>query len=208
MTTRVFTEPDIKSSFLENNLGESIYAAILLYKPTYVIELGALGGYSSLCILQALTHLGEASTLITYDLFEKYPHNCVSMSEYCSNVRAHLHLYDLSIVDHQIVQADILQSANTIFSGNSISQSQKVLVFIDISNTAENLSFLFRSNLNNYPIIFEGGTTERDNVEWMLKYSKAPISSLKNKGYSFSVLNHKYPSLSLYHPAYHNAIYP
>jgi hypothetical protein len=195
-----FIEPKVQSSFLQNKLGESIYSVILLFKPTYVIELGALGGYSSLCILQALTHIGRHSTLRSFDLFEDYPHNCVSLEKYRSNLALHAHLFDPDIVEHDVVKTDIMRSIRAILSSAEPDDSETVLLFVDISNTAQNLSEIFLHNINNYPILFEGGTKERDSVQWMTKYKKVPIKNLKELGFNYSVVDHMFPGLSLYCP--------
>ena len=44
-------------------------------------------------------------------------------------------------------------------------------------------------------MIFEGGTEERDNIEWMLKYNKTPINSIKEE-INYVVLNESFPSVS------------
>lgn len=42
-----YTNPDIESSYRENNLGKTIYETILELKPNTVIEFGCLYGYST-----------------------------------------------------------------------------------------------------------------------------------------------------------------
>jgi hypothetical protein len=44
-------------------------------------------------------------------------------------------------------------------------------------------------------MIFEGGSVERDNIEWMKKYNKVPINSIKNI-INYEVLNQNFPSIS------------
>jgi hypothetical protein len=44
-------------------------------------------------------------------------------------------------------------------------------------------------------ILFEGGSIERDNVEWMKKYNKQPINSIKSF-IQYEVISDKFPSIS------------
>ena len=44
-------------------------------------------------------------------------------------------------------------------------------------------------------MIFEGGSIERDNIDWMKKYNKVPINSIKNT-INYEVLNQNFPSVS------------
>ena len=44
-------------------------------------------------------------------------------------------------------------------------------------------------------ILFEGGSLERDNIEWMKKYNKQPINSVKSI-INYNVIEEKFPSIS------------
>ena len=65
------------------------------------------------------------------------------------------------------------------------------MAHIDISNTGE----IIENVINAYPnktILFEGGSKERDNIEWMVKYKLKPISPIQKE-----ILNSNFPSISL-----------
>ena len=72
------------------------------------------------------------------------------------------------------------------------------LLHLDISNDGEIIEKTIESLKNHLErgsnIIFEGGSKERDNEEWMIKYNKKPINSIK---YDYKVLTEKWPSMSL-----------
>ena len=198
MTQNIYQAPQIKSSFCLNNLGETLYASILLLKPVNVFELGTLGGYSTVCILQALRRLGQKSALYSYDLFDRYPFNHVTLEEYNLNLHAHSSSFESQLVSHYVEQRDILGTINEI--GDKILTSEFPLVFVDISNTAEIIESIICSTKRQVPILFEGGTEERDNVSWVRVHNKQPISLLKARGISYQVIDHSFPGISLFFP--------
>ena len=66
---KMYNEPLVESSFSESNIGATIFNYTLKLKPTVILEVGALNGYSSLCFIQALKTLNSIhSKLITIDL--------------------------------------------------------------------------------------------------------------------------------------------
>ena len=71
------------------------------------------------------------------------------------------------------------------------------LLHLDISNTGDIIDELElktrMKRIKGAIVIFEGGSEERDNVEWMIKYNKKPINHTKAR---FEVINPKFPSLS------------
>ena len=72
------------------------------------------------------------------------------------------------------------------------------LLHLDISNDGDivekAIEALYPQLENGSNIIFEGGSDERDNEEWMVKYNKRPINSIK---YNYTLLTEKWPSISL-----------
>ena len=71
------------------------------------------------------------------------------------------------------------------------------LMHFDISNHAGHIKYL-KKILDNYlfflngTVLFEGGSKERDNVEWMKDYQ--PMNS---SGIKFITINEDFPSLSM-----------
>jgi hypothetical protein len=180
--------PSIRSSFELNNIGESLYRKIVELNPSRVLELGVLHGYSSHIFFQSLAFLGGPRTLISIDLFDDYLYNKCDLKTYSSN------LVDIKVnspnVSHHVKKMDILKNINALEQEFADAD----LVFIDISNDGKNLlTILERCKC---PVLFEGGSAERDQVPWMIKYQRPPISSIKNCGYNYSLVDSRYPSLS------------
>ena len=74
------------------------------------------------------------------------------------------------------------------------------VLHLDISNTGDIILKTY-NKLKKYieggsSIIFEGGSVERDNIEWMVKYNSTPINSVKNI-VNYELLNENFPSLSV-----------
>lgn len=53
-----YTNPDIESSYRDNDLGRTLYDLVLKYKPKKIVEHGILFGYSTVAMAQALDELG------------------------------------------------------------------------------------------------------------------------------------------------------
>jgi hypothetical protein len=78
------------------------------------------------------------------------------------------------------------------------------ILHIDISNDGEKLSEMFRvwtpKVSRGGVVIFEGGSIERDEVEWMKKFNKMPIKHFKSELYDLGfeyVTLLPYPSLTV-----------
>ena len=75
---------------------------------------------------------------------------------------------------------------------------------IDISNDGEVYDFAVKNYLPlvNKVLLLEGGSVERDNVDWMISYNKKPINSyIKSidKYFEIEIIN-KFPSLTIIKP--------
>jgi len=186
-----YLQPALDSSFKANNIGLTIYQYIREIRPNKVVEIGALNGYSTITIMQALHENMSPSALITIDLFELYPYKSCSLSDFKENICSTYSICK-SVVTHTIKQYDALEYTNDLRADVNASD----LIFLDISNDAQKIQIV--SQLASCPILFEGGSEERDCVAWMKEYNKPPIRSL-NKGEHpfYTILNHEFPSLSV-----------
>jgi predicted O-methyltransferase YrrM len=182
----IYSNPDIKSSYQMNDLGKTIYEFVLEKKPNRVIEFGCLHGYSTVCIAMALKELGGGK-LICYDLWDDYTYNHTTMSETIENVNKYgLNEYvDFikkdymdwleSPEDFDIMHLDISNTGDTI-----LNTYQKLKPFIESGSS----------------ILFEGGSVERDNIDWMIKYNAKTINSVKDQ-VGYKIINDKFPSISV-----------
>ena len=183
----MYIEPDVKSSYTENNIGKTIYDYVYSKKPNRVLELGALNGYSTVCIGQALRDVGWG-TLVSYDLFEDYPYNNSNYKDVLTTIQEYglSEIIDLKKEDYRWVF--LLQ---TTFAN----EDEFDIIHLDVSNDGNVIKDI-SNRFPNSDILFEGGTIERDNVEWMKKYDKKKMYPLKDE-IGYEIVDERFPGLSL-----------
>ena len=177
----MYKQPDIESSYQKNDLGFTIYSVVRMLKPKVVVDFGILSGYSTICIAQAIRDNGEGKVL-AYDIFDEY--------EYKSS--------DLDILEKNLIKynvKDYVQIHNQDFYKWVDNPPEFDLLHLDISNTGSIIQLAY-DKLPNKHIIFEGGSEERDEEEWVSKYNKSKICPLKSS-LNYKILNKKWPSLSI-----------
>ena len=179
-----YINPIVESSYYENDLGKTIYDFILNKKPNTVIEFGCLYGYSTIAIASALRDIGSGK-LICFDLWDNYKYKHSTMLETISNVK----YYQLD---------NYVSFQKKDFNEWLEDPCQFDVMHLDISNTGDIILKTY-NKLKKYmdggsSIIFEGGSFERDNIEWMIKYNATPINSVKNI-VNYKLLNENFPSL-------------
>jgi len=163
----------IQSSYSLHNYGKVFYTTVRAHRPTLAVELGVLNGYSALHIALSMKHnlylYGYGGTIHCYDLWDKYPYKHGSKSE----VQAIIDRYDLQDF-MKLYEADAYEVYKD-YDNNSVH-----LLHVDISNdgnTVERMMDLWHNKIvMNGMIMFEGGSEERDKIEWMVKYNKKPIA--------------------------------
>jgi predicted O-methyltransferase YrrM len=182
-TEEAFNNIDIESSYKENNIGKTIYDTVLKLKPNKVIEFGCLYGYSTVAIGTALKQLGKGQ-LICYDLWEDYKYKHSTIKQTIQNVDK----YKVSQYV-KFIKMDFNQWINN--------PEPFDLMHLDISNTGDTISKIYDAVPKGSIVMFEGGSEERDNIEWMIKYHASPITSIKNK-VNYKIINANFPSLSIF----------
>ena len=153
--------PPWHSSYEKNNYGELFYALMRIYQPNKVVELGTKAGYSAYHIARGLKANGKG-TLDCYDFWENYEFDSVPKSVAEKNLKkfeniVNLRLQDAIGIDAKYRKIDILH--------------------IDLSNDGEKLEKIIPLWIDKVQqiVIIEGGSDERDNLNWMIKYKKKPI---------------------------------
>ena len=178
----MYVEPNLYSSYKENNIGKTLYDIVIELSPNVVVEFGVLCGYSTLCIAQALRDLNSNGKLIAYDLFEEYEYRHGNMEE-VNNL-----LIENSLEDFvELRRGDLYK-----WIGNP---DEFDLLHLDVSNDGEVIQ-LVADKFKNKNILFEGGSQERDREHWMIKYKKTAMYPLKSK-INYEIINQKWPSMSL-----------
>lgn len=182
----MYQNPDIESSYRENNLGQTIYDFIVKEKPKKVIEFGCLYGYSTVAIAMALKHNGFGK-LYSHDLFEDYQFKHSTLEKTKQNIAKY------NVTEYvEFIKMD--------FNKWLKNPTDFDVLHLDISNTGDTLlkaEYFLRDQINNgSKIIFEGGSVERDNIEWMKKYDMIPMNNIKPL-VEYKIINEAFPSLSV-----------
>jgi predicted O-methyltransferase YrrM len=177
------------STWINNAYSYFFYGLVRGLKPRICVELGTYAGFSAYFIALALKD-NNFGALDCYDLWESYEFNKVPKKMAENN----LHGLPVNLIQEDGYTAFANYEDNTVD-----------LLNVDLSNDGSTyLSILDQW----YPILkkgslvlMEGGTSERDNIEWMLRYNKMPICrALDNeeiKGrYHFNVIP-DFPGLTI-----------
>lgn len=160
------------SSYAQNNFAAIFKAIVSGCQPTVCVELGVLEGYSSIAIGQGLKENadkgGGRGHLSAHDLFEKYEFRNCPMEGARKNID------DAGVGDYVT-----LYRANAFEVAHDYAENSVHLLHVDLSNDGDVVKKIMASwdqkMVQGGIILFEGGTEERDNVEWMKKYNKPPI---------------------------------
>ena len=192
----------MKSSYLKNNYGDVFFTLIEAFRPMKCVELGVLNGYSSIAIGNGLKHNhkhkrnGEQpGHLDAYDLWNDYPFQHSDMN-----------------VVQRTLETEEVSNYVTLFKGDAFEcwkayENRSIqFLHIDISNTGEILRKIIKLWDHKMQcggiIVFEGGSKERDEFDWMTKYDKEKIrpelfsNKIINSNYVYGIY-HKFPSLTV-----------
>lgn len=174
----------MQSSYAQNNIGLYIEGYVKANKPINIVEFGTLEGYSTYHILKAIQNprmVRAGANLKTYDLWDEYQYKHADYN------------YVKSVIDHIDIHNQV-----EVLKGNFyewIKNPDPVdLLHLDISNDGEVIEAAVEALPSGTKILFEGGSAERDNIEWMIKYNKKPINSIK---YRYQLVTDLFPSLSI-----------
>ncbi len=194
----------MRSSYIENNLGELIKHYVIAWRPASFVELGVLDGYSTLAIAEGIkeaTRLyGTQSKLDAYDLFEDYEY------KHGSKEVVEKLMKDKGVEDHvNIIKGDAYK-VHQIYPDRSDSERGIEFLHIDISNTGKvikDIMELWHPKIGHKAIVMiEGGSEERDNIEWMKKYNMPSIKEeintnpIINKFYMYGTY-FQFPSITV-----------
>jgi len=178
-----YSNTNIESSYRENDIGRTLYDFIMVHEPLRIVEIGVLNGYSTVAIAQALRDL-EKGHLTAYDLFEDYEFKHSTQND-----------VESTLAKHGVARYVTLKKGDL----NEWLKNPEPfdLLHVDVSNTGETLEQLYDALEPNIKagalVIFEGGTLQRDNVEWMKKFNKKPM---RHTQINYKVLNYNFPGLS------------
>jgi predicted O-methyltransferase YrrM len=181
-----YQNPRIPSSYQYFDLGKIIYETTLNRKPLKVIEFGCYKGYSTVCLAMALKTLGQGK-IKCYDLWDKYQYNHTSMGDTLENIKS----YELS---------DYVDFIQMDFNDWLKNPEEFDLMHVDVANTGDVIKNLYDATKDQIEkgsiILFEGGSKERDQTDWMIKYGMTPMNSVKSYT-KYEVLSEYFPSISI-----------
>ncbi len=216
-----YKNPDIDSSYKENDLGRTLYEAVLAHKPKKIIEFGSLYGYSTVAMAMALDELGEGQIKV-YDLFESYifthsAHKHTNAASLKKNFFAYLLeaiRMDYSMWLHPsrstITRSHVKKNIDRFGLGKYVTLEKKNftewiknpepfdMMHVDINNNGDSIMLLYEA-VKPYiergsVVYFEGGSKERDNLPWIDRHA---LSKITESGVPYRVVNEKFPSLSV-----------
>lgn len=190
----------MRSSYIQNNYGPVFERTVQMFLPHRCVELGVLDGYSTLHMAKgarnAVKQSNHRTHIDAYDLWEDYPYNHGSKEAV-----------------QKMLQENDLDSFVTLHHEDAFEVCKRYgdhsicLLHVDISNDGEVLRKIVEQWNDKLSfggmLMFEGGSEERDNVDWMKKYNKKPIKTeiesnlILNKNYIYATYN-AFPSLSVF----------
>jgi len=160
----------IRTSYISNDLtyGDFIASLTTIIKPKKIVEIGILDGFS---LNKFVNYSSEETKIYAYDLFEAFNGNH-SNQEYVTN----------TFKQNKNV---IIEEGNFYDLYKNLDDNDIDILHIDIANNGHVLDYVMQNYFNKIKksgvIIFEGGSNERDNIEWMIKYNKPKINKIINK---------------------------
>jgi len=158
----------MRTSYEQNNYGEVLFNTVQTFLPLCAVELGVLDGYSTFHIARGLK--GSPGHLDAYDLFDEYAYKHGNQAE------VQKYLQSCKVEDYVTLKQGDAFEVHDNYQNGSVG-----FLHIDISNTGEimnRLIDLWHPKIDVGGLIcIEGGTVERDNVEWMREYHKGAIKT-------------------------------
>ena len=179
----------------------SLYALILQFKPKNIIEYGTEYGGTAMVMALALKQLQDEENhkgkIHTYDTFEVQ-----SKGEIGSTPQIELAKQNLS----QPLIKDFIEVDRGDFWGFCKQKDKDFdLLYFDIDNDGDKVLEMYEGCKDNIEkgsiVLFEGGSTVRDNVPWMIDLNKTKMTDVQDKvNYKVLTPDQKYSFSIIYNP--------
>ena len=176
----------MNSSYINKlDFGDVISTITFIKNPKKIVEFGILEGFS----LEKFITSSDSNCIIeAYDLFDDFNGNHSS-----KDIFSKFSGYSNVKIEKANMYTKLLE-----YDDNSID-----ILHIDIANNGDVYEFIFNNGIRKIKedglILLEGGSVDRDNTEWMIKYNKPKIQPILEKystKYNIKTLD-KFPSLTL-----------
>ena len=159
----------MRSSYKNKDLNYSdlIKAVTMSNNPKKIVEIGILDGFS----LESFANVSSKDTIISaYDLFDEFNGN-----------HAHKDFILEKFKDYKNVTIE----HGDFYKLDKIIDNNIDIIHIDIANNGDVFEYVMKNYYQklayNGILLFEGGSEDRDNVEWMKKYNKPSIKRVIQK---------------------------
>ena len=179
----------------------SLYALVLQFKPKNIIEYGTEYGGTAMVMALALRQLYEDDNhkgkIYTYDTFEVQ-----SKGEIGSTPQIELAKQNLS---NPLIKDFIELNKGDFWKFCKQKDKDFDLLYFDIDNDGDKILEMYQGCKDNIErgsiVLFEGGSTVRDNVPWMIDLNKTKINNVKDKvNYKVLTPDQKYSFSIIYNP--------
>lgn len=161
--TNISKSNELNSSYKDYNFKNIFTCLTFALRPKKVVEFGILEGYSLQAIIDGL--INTSCQIEAYDLFDEFPYNAAVFEEVTKKF-SHVSNVKIEKLDYY--------NGPTKFIDNSID-----ILHIDIANDGNVYEFAINNYMKkiteNGIIILEGGSEDRDNYDWMIKYNRRKI---------------------------------
>lgn len=178
----------MRTSYTNKNLtyGDLLNCITMLANPKKIVEIGILDGYSLECFIK---NSNNNTQIIAYDLFEDFNGN---------------HSIKKDIIEKFVNYSNVKIEYGNFYELNNIIDDNIDIIHIDIANNGDVFEYSIQNYIpklsDNGILILEGGSNERDNIEWMNKYNKHKISPViqkyKEKNINIQVVG-TFPSITI-----------
>jgi len=179
----------------------SLYALILQFKPKNIIEYGTEYGGTAMVMALALRQLHEDENhkgkIYTYDTFEVQ-----SKGEIGSTPQIDLAKQNLS---NPLIRDFVEVDRGDFWEFCKREDKDFDLLYFDIDNDGDKVLEMYNGCKGNIEkgsiILFEGGSTVRDNVPWMIDLNKTKMTDIQDKvNYKVLTPDQKYSFSIIYNP--------
>ena len=162
------------------SFGAILESITIALNPKKIVECGILEGFS----LKRFAESSNKDTIIqAYDIFDEFD-GCHAKKD---KLTALFTDYDNVSINY----GDFYEVHKNISDVN--------IIHIDIANDGDIYEYAIKHYLPKLSdkgvLLMEGGSEERDNVEWMIKYNKSPIQPIVKK-YGLKVIG-EFPSITI-----------
>ena len=143
------------SSYKINNYKRIFKYLAKISNTTDYLEIGILDGYT----LEIFNNIKKIETIVAIDLFEKYSFKHAKINEIKDKFK--------NKKKTKIIQGDFFNYYKKL-------NNQFDIIHIDISNDGIVYEFAFKKYFKfcTQIMLLEGGSEERDNIDWMVKFKK------------------------------------